>query len=141
MLRLLVPVDGSEAPLKGIDHLIAKAGWYCETPEIHLINVQPALPMDVTRFISRDELRKYHLEEGMKELATARAKLDAAGLKYVFHIDVGDTAETITHYTRDKQIDLILLGTRALGAVAGMLLGSSATKIVREAEAPVLLVR
>ena len=141
MLQLLVPVDGSEASLKGIDHLVATSGIYRDTPGIHLVNVQAPLPSDVTRFISRDEVRNYHLEEGAKELEAAKAKLDAAGLKYVFHIDIGDTAETIARYARDHRIDQIILGTRGLGAMAGMLLGSVATKIVRESPAPVLLVR
>lgn len=141
MLRLLLPVDGSEPSLRAIDHLIGKLGWYREPPEIHLINVQPALPTHVTQFISRDEMRKFHIEEGTMALAAARAKLDAAGLRHEFHIDTGDEAETIARYSKDKQVDLIVLGTRALGNMAGMLLGSVATKIIRETEAPVLLVK
>lgn len=141
MLRLLLPVDGSEPSLRPIDHLIGKLGWYREPPEIHLINVQPALPSHVTQFISRDEMRKYHDEEGMKALAAARAKLDAAGLRHDVHIGTGDEAETIARYSKDNKIDLILLGTRALGPMAGMLLGSVATKIIRETDTPVLLVK
>ena len=140
-MRLMLPVDGTPAALKGVDHVIAVAGWYRDIPEIHLVNVQAALPGDVTRFVRSDEVRSYHLEEGAKELAAARSKLDAAGLRYVAHVDVGSTAEMLARYAREHGIDLVVLGTRGLGSVAGMLLGSVATKIVRESPAPVMLVR
>jgi nucleotide-binding universal stress UspA family protein len=141
MLRILVPMDGSEASMKAIEHLIGKRGWFGETPEVHLINVQTAFPSDVTFFLKRDEVRAYHQEQGMKALAEAQSRLDAAGMRHFDHVDVGDVGEMIARYTVEKRIDLILLGTRALGAVAGILLGSVASKIVREAAAPVLLVK
>ena len=141
MLRILVPLDGSENSLKSIEHLIGRRGWYSGTPEIHLINVQTPLPGNVTRFISHEEIRQYHLEEGMTILAAAKAKLDAAGMSHVLHVDVGDAAETIAHYVQEKQIDMIMLGTRGLGSVAAVLLGSVATKIIHQTEVPVLLLR
>jgi nucleotide-binding universal stress UspA family protein len=51
------------------------------------------------------------------------------------------TAATIAGYAADEKIDLIIMGTRGRGAVAHLLLGSVAEKVVRMAPCPVLTVR
>ena len=40
MLKMLLPVDGSEACSKAISQFISILGWYKELPIIHLLNVQ-----------------------------------------------------------------------------------------------------
>lgn len=141
MLRFLVPVDGSETSLRAIDHLIKTLAWYKEGPEVHLINVQPALHGDVSMFVDKEQIRRFHHEEGLKALAAAREKLDAGGVNYVFHIGVGDPAHVIAHYAREKEMDEIFMGTRGLGSVGSLLLGSVATKVLHLTEIPVLLVK
>lgn len=48
--------------------------------------------------------------------------------------------ETI-RYARENEIDLIVLGTHGRGAIAHMLMGSTAEKVVRKAPCPVLTVK
>ncbi|WP_333839089.1 universal stress protein [Pelomicrobium sp.] len=142
MPKLLVPVDGSENSLRAVDFVIKKAGWYREPVEIHLLNVQPPIVSgNVTMFISQDQLNDYYQEEGLKALASARAKLDAARVPYKHHILVGDPAEMITRFARERGCDQILMGTRGLGAIGSLLLGSVATKVIHLADVPVLLVK
>ena len=47
----------------------------------------------------------------------------------------------IVRYARDSNIDLLVLGTHGRGAIAHMLMGSVAEKVVRKAQCPVLTVR
>lgn len=47
----------------------------------------------------------------------------------------------IVRYARQNEIDLIVLGTHGRGAIAHMLMGSTAEKVVRKAPCPVLTVR
>jgi nucleotide-binding universal stress UspA family protein len=110
--------------------------------EVHLLNVQPPIVSgNVTMFIKREQLEEYYRDEGLKALAEPRRRLDAAAVSYTFHIGVGDPAETIAKYAHDKQCDQIVMGTRGMGRVAGMLLGSVATKVIHLSAVPVLLVR
>lgn len=51
------------------------------------------------------------------------------------------TAAAVVHYARDLSIDLIVVGTRGRGAVAHVLMGSVAERVVRTAPCPVLTVR
>jgi nucleotide-binding universal stress UspA family protein len=142
MAKLLVPVDGSENSLRAVDFVIKKAGWYREPVEIHLLNVQPPIVSgNVTMFISQDQLNDYYQEEGLKALESARRKLEAAKVPYQHHILVGDPAEMIARFARERGCDQILMGTRGLGAIGSLLLGSVATKVIHLADVPVLLVK
>lgn len=51
------------------------------------------------------------------------------------------TAAAIVQYARDLAIDLVVVGTNGRGAVAHLLMGSVAERVVRSAPCPVLTVR
>ena len=51
------------------------------------------------------------------------------------------TAVAIVQYARDLDIDLIVVGTHGRGAMAHLLMGSVAERVVRTANCPVLTVR
>lgn len=50
-------------------------------------------------------------------------------------------AEAIVAYARDAAVDLIIMGTHGRGAMAHLLMGSVAERVVRTAPCPVLTVR
>ncbi len=143
MLKLLVPVDGSEHSDHTIDHLLKNMNWYKGGAEIHLLNVQHTMPYGsrVSSVIGHDKINEYHHDEGMAALKTAMQKLDAAKVKYHYHIGVGEEAEIIVKYAEEKACDQIVMGTRGMGSVSNMLLGSVATKVIHLAKVPVLLVK
>jgi nucleotide-binding universal stress UspA family protein len=141
MLRILVAVDGSESSDRAVSHLLKKLEWYREKPEIHLLNVQTALPADVSRFIAAEQLEGFHRERGEEALASARRILDAAGVAYVTHIGVGEPAHVIAHYAGERKVDQIVMGTRGLGSVAGLVMGSVTGKVLSLTDVPVLLIK
>ena len=143
MLKFLVAVDGSEPSGRAIDHLIRQVGVLKEPPEIHLLNVQHPLPYGsrVSSVVGHDKIAQFHREEGMVALKTAMRKLDAAGIKYHHHIGVGVEAEIICQYAKEKGCDQIIMGTRGLGSVSNLVLGSVATKVIHLSPVPVLLVK
>ena len=52
-----------------------------------------------------------------------------------------DPAEAILEVARTRQSDVIVMGSRGLGRIAGMVLGSTSQKVVSHAPCPVLIVR
>jgi len=143
MLKLLVPTDGSESSSRAVDYLIKNIGWIKDGAEIHLLNVQHQIPYGnrVSSAIGPDKLAQYHQEEGTAALTSARQKLDAAKLKYHYHIGVGSEAEVICQYATEKGCDQIVMGTRGLGAMSNLVLGSVATKVIHLSPVPVMLVK
>jgi nucleotide-binding universal stress UspA family protein len=80
----------------------------------------------------------------------ARKRLDealasgngAAGIKVSAVVMMSATpAAAIVEYADEQRIDLIVMGTHGRGAVAHLLLGSVAEKVVRTAHCPVMTVR
>jgi len=142
MLRVLLPVDGSEESLRATDHLIRQAGLLRTPLEVHLLNVQVALRQGVSSFVASEQVESYHREEGEKALAKARAKLDAAGVNYQTHITVGEEpGAVIARYAEENKCEQLVMGTRGLGSVAGALLGSVTTQAISLVKVPVLLVK
>jgi len=53
----------------------------------------------------------------------------------------GSIAATIDRVAREEHVEHIIMGTRGLGGVRGLLLGSIATQLLHLADAPVTLVK
>ncbi|PTQ82632.1 universal stress protein [Nitrosomonas ureae] len=141
MLKILLPVDGSDNSDKTVSEFIQLLDWYKEKPELHLLNVQYPLDGNVSLFINQSDITQYHQEEGLKSLQSARDLLDQAGISYQHHITVGSPAEMIVRFAVEKQYDQIVMGPRGKGGIQGMLLGSVTNKVMQLSNLPVLLVR
>lgn len=141
MLKILLPVDGSDVSNKAVADFIKLLDWYRETPEIHLLNVQLPLHGDICMFIDKDNIKQYHREEGLKALQASRDLLQLAGITCQLHILVGDPAEMIERCAIEKQCNQIVIGPRGLGSVKGLLLGSVTNKVMQLSTIPVLLVK
>ncbi len=143
MLKVLVPVDGSACSGRVVDFLIKQLGAFKDGVEIHLLNVQRPIPYGsrVSAVVGHDKITQYHQEEGMAALKSAMHQLDGARVKYHHHIGVGDEADIISKYANDKGCDQIFMGTRGLGSISSLLLGSVATKVIHLSPVPVLLVK
>ncbi|MBI5006931.1 MAG: universal stress protein [Nitrosomonadales bacterium] len=141
-MKVLIPVDGSAAADRAVAHVIASVAWLKETPQIHLLNVQWKLAAgNVKLFISQDTINDYYREQGMIALTEARAKLDAAGLAYSYHIAIGTPAEAIVQAAQEQQVDQIVISAHGQGTLSNVLLGSVASKVAHLAPVPVLLVK
>lgn len=139
MQRVLVPVDGSEHSHEAIRFVIAMSAAFKSAPEIHLLNVQHPLPGTIKGVA--ELARQFHQEEGAAALAVARKLLDEAGMAHQWHISVGDVAASIRQVVTERGCDHVVMGTRGMGSVRNMLLGSVATKVLHVLDVPVTLVK
>lgn len=143
MLRILVPMDGSDNALRAVGFALDKLKAHCDDAlELHLLNVQPSIPNgDVRLFISEEQIKAYQMEEGEKALAAGKKILDQAKVSYTAHVCIGHVAQTIAEFAKNKQCDTIILGTRGLGSVMNLIMGSVATKVIHLTDVPVVLVK
>lgn len=140
-MRVLIPIDGSAGSLAALDRLLEKAAWFSTPLEVHLLNVQRPLPQDIGRFIGSEDLHQLHHDRGMECLGPARERLTNKGVAGNCHVVIGDAAETIVHFARQQQCELIAIGTRGLGSLPGLLLGSVTTRVLHLADMPVLALK
>jgi len=141
-MKILVPVDGTESANRAVDHVIASRAWLKEVPQILLLNVQWKIASgNVKLFINQQTIDDYYREHGNAALAAARARLDAAGMAYSYHISVGVPSSAIVAYAAEHKVDQIVLGAGEQRTLAALLLGSVVDKVLHLATVPVVLIK
>src|SRR5690554_6452663 len=142
--KILVPFDGStsaEEAIRKAAELAALTGG-----EIVLLTVYRHHSMLEASFSmvrpsdpgNMDEILRRHAQE-VAEHGKAIAR-EAGAERVRAFIKSGPPARTIVAWVKDKEIDLIVLGSRGLGSVEGYLLGSVSHKVTGLAKCPVLVV-
>ena len=151
MTKILMPVDGSDhdamtASLLG-DLFGGKSDTMVEV--LHVAHrVFPTYTADEVGFVpvipSAAEMEQW--EKGIREdaemivKAAERAVLNA-GLSASTRIAWGAAPEVIERVAEEDAIDLIAMGSRGSGQIAGLFLGSVSDRVLHRAKVPVLIVR
>lgn len=143
-MRILLPVDGSEHSARVVKHAVRLKDWLREKLEVQLVNVQPPIPVKDLLLEGRPS-EVHRLEEplraeGARLLAGAQAALSTAGIEHQSHVEIGEPALVIARMAETHHCGMIVMGTHGRGAVASLVLGSVAAKVVHLSPVPVLLV-
>lgn len=142
MQNILVPIDGSEPALRALKVAVKMAQKQSEDYKLHLLNVQPPLVSNnAARFFTADVLKSYYDETGEEALNDAKSYLATLDISYQAYVEVGPVVEIVKKYVAQKKCDHIVMGTRGLGAMPGLLLGSVTTKVLNAVDIPVTLVK
>lgn len=144
MRKILVPMDGSGSAMRALACALT-FGNVLKEGEIHLLNVRLPL-MDFDMATGGDpsvveQASELHLAAGTRLLEGAITLLDRAEVRHIEAVRMGEPAACIAEYARDNHCDAIVMGTRGLGPVAGLVMGSVAMKVVHLVEIPVTLVK
>ncbi len=78
---------------------------------------------------------------GMRLLAPYVDTLRRVGIDVEPEVLEGPGPKAILNVAETRDADLIVVGSRGLGAVRGLLLGSVSERVIRLAKCPVLVVR
>lgn len=142
MLKVLLPVDGSDASARATEKLVQMLGWCKDPPQVDLVAVHLPVPRfpNMGIVVSDEMIQRYYDEECARMLAASKSILEAAGVKYAVHLRVGPVAESIVEQATKSQSDMIYMGTRGMTALSNMVLGSVATRVLHLARIPVVLV-
>ena len=138
--NILVAVDLGDSSTAAVERALAMAGG---TSRITLMHVIPGVPLGAPRYM-------YHMMEPEYQRQVARdawrriaeiIPADATGSQRVHaRVVTGDPAETISRVAAEASADLILMGVRARSAIGRLVFGSTAARVIRKAERPVLAV-
>ncbi len=142
MLKVLIPVDGSKNSERAVAYAIDFVANSKAPVELHALNVQlPIVSGGVRMFFKHEDIEAYYQDNGREALRATRERLDQAGQAYTQHVRVGPIGETIAAYAKEQHCDHIIMGTRGLGSISGMVLGSVASKVLHVSDLPVTLVK
>lgn len=141
MTNVLVPIDGSPAATRAVAW-VAKVLGAQANARVHLVHVQPPVDAwEVKSHLGSDDIARFQQEAAASVLTPATATLRASGLQVEAHSLVGDIASSIADRVTALGCDSVVMGTRGLGAVQGLLLGSTATKVIHLVDVPVTLIK
>jgi nucleotide-binding universal stress UspA family protein len=142
MRTVLIPFDGSESSKRALQYAIDFASEYGRL-SIHLLNVQdpPVVYGDYLTASLLESLGQAALRAADEALIGAREMLDRASLSYTAHTVLGGVAEQVVKAVEHNRCDTVIMGTRGMGAISNLLMGSTATRVVHAVAVPVLLVK
>ncbi len=128
-LKILTPVDGSPASLRAVDFALEMLS---RNPggSLVLLNVQnvgSVDPIGVAAMAPPDWFQDVASRASDEALKGALGKCKEG--------------KTISEVAREEGVGQIVMGTRGLGGIQGLLLGSVATQVIHLAEVPVTLIK
>jgi nucleotide-binding universal stress UspA family protein len=124
-----------------LQYLVERLRKDSEDADIDVLHVQLPLP-DVLPYTADSRvLARARDEEAETATSWAHDLLERSGLHHKIEIETGDPAQQITRYAREHECDEIVMGTRGLGTLKGLVVGSVAQKVMHLSDRPVLLVK
>jgi nucleotide-binding universal stress UspA family protein len=133
--RILVGVDGSDNSLRAVQKAAEIASIF--HAEISLLNViQPGESGYYTGMPTTDVAERV---KGEDKLYRAKIACEEAGLTPELKVMLGNPAEVILDLS-EKGYDLVVVGTRGIGALARFIMGSVSIRVVQFSKTPVMVV-
>jgi nucleotide-binding universal stress UspA family protein len=140
MKKVLVATDGSASAAEAVRFGIELAAEHeAEVIFVHVVPEVDVVPVAV--FGMTGAFPHEPSPEDRALLDDAAALAAEHGVVCTTALLKGDTVEEIVAFADSHDVDLIVVGTRGHGAIAGALLGSVSRGILRETKRPVLVVR
>ncbi len=141
-MKVLLTTDGSKYALDAIESFVSRLTWFRDAPAIDLVHVH--LPIPVGRAVAwagKEAVERYYAEEAAEALAPAEELLTRREIAFHAVKLVGEPGHEIVRHAEAAGCDLIVVGTRGHGAMANLVMGSVATKVIAGARVPVLVIR
>jgi nucleotide-binding universal stress UspA family protein len=138
-VRALVPLDGSSHAFRAVSFLLSSQDWLGQL-HVDLVHVRPAPTVWEALLPAEPAPEEWGSLEAERATRDARAALHAAATSYQLHEATGETAAQIVRLAGVLSSELIVMGTRGLGAVHHALIGSVAMKVALASAVPVVLV-
>lgn len=121
--KILVPVDGSVGGCKAVDEALFFAEK-CDA-ELDFVYVASNINKDIPSHIVFERIW-----EKLSDSRKARK-----------HVKSGHIARSILEVAEEEGSDMIIMGSRGLGLLKGVLIGSVSQKVIEEAKIPVMVIK
>jgi nucleotide-binding universal stress UspA family protein len=142
MHKVLVPIDGSDSSMRALQYAIRLAKENATT-ELHIVNAHepPIVYGEIAVYLSEEKAREFQRQHSEDILKPAIEMARVAGIRFATDILVGNIAKVISRRAEEIGCDSIIMGTHGMGAIANLLMGSIATKVIHLTHLPVTLVK
>ena len=140
MRKVLLAVDGSEHSDQAAHYIVEFVKEHGPI-DIHVANVEPEPIAWQTHGMEEKAIDAHLTARAHQSMKSAREILTAAGAPHHSHIGRGEVAQTLLTLADKLGCDAIVMGTRGLGAVSGIAMGSVTRKVLHLTRLPVVCVK
>jgi nucleotide-binding universal stress UspA family protein len=137
--RILVPLDGSPSSWKAFRKALLLAEH--DKSQVVALSVEERMPQYAATIDEVQETKEELNGFFNKILAQAKDLAQEQNVPLSVEVKMGHAAQTITHYAKEKEVDLIAMGHVGHSGVLGLLMGSTTDRVVEDAHCDVLVVR
>lgn len=135
--RILVPVDGSQNSMRGLDRAISIAkSSGAEITGFYVFHLPFAAGIKYTQ-----SMKKKAEDKAVKAIGPAMRKAQQAGAVFKYKTGGGDTGEQIVKFADKGKFDMIVIGARGLSGTKEKFLGSVSNYVMHKAKTPVMVVK
>jgi len=140
---ILVPVDGSQNSLAALAHAVTIARSF--NAEISILCVS-ALSQQVPSY---EQVKGTKIPANSSKDPASFAKTIIAealkqvpeGIRVQQYNEIGEPRIVITEFAQHNKCDMIVIGSRGLGTIASLLIGSVSSYVVKHSKCPVLVAK
>ena len=129
-------MDGSKNSMRGLDEAIYLARQ-CHA----IITGLYVVPTSNSTDSQISHLEKYLLDNASKFMSKAKTRAAQNGIIFDDAIIHGDEGPKIISYANNKSYDIIVIGSRGMGSIKEMFLGSTSNYVLHKSKIPVLIVK
>ncbi len=135
--KVLVPIDGSKTSFRGL----TKAIQFAKQNDADLIGLY-VIKTNTTELQSIASLITRSLKKKYKEfMRMAKRKCSQNKIRFLDVIAYGDEGPKIVDYAKKQKCDMIIMGSRGMGSIREMFLGSTAHYVLDKSKIPVMIVK
>jgi len=136
--KILVAVDGSEHSMRAAEYAVGLVGLV--GAEIILTHCHKPFPVLLGEPYFQKAINKIN-EAAQELMAPYAALLRQNEIPHSDRIMDGSPAEIISSVAKIEKVDIIIMGSRGLNDLEGLLLGSVTHRVLKTAPCPVLVIR
>lgn len=137
--NILLAVDGSEHALHAA-HVASSLAKAMNSQTLRIVVAYETIPVHLGEPYMQEAINA-RLNETEQIMQKAVEAVGAVSAEIHTELIEGDPAEVIIEVAKTRDSNVIVMGSRGLGKLAGLLLGSTSQKVVSHAPCPVLIVR
>lgn len=141
MKKLLVAVDGSGASLRALKAAAALAKLTGGSLRLVHALEEPRVYGEIAVYVTPAKMAALQRAHSEAILERAEAELKGAGVPFTREVLEGPIGRIIAEHAERSGCDAIVMGRHGESAIADMLMGSVAMKVLHASKLPVLLVR
>jgi nucleotide-binding universal stress UspA family protein len=137
--NILLAVDGSDHALHAAQ-VAASLAKAMKSQTLRIVIAYETIPVHLGEPYMQEAINA-RLNETEQIMQKAVQAVGAVPAEIHTELIEGDPAEVIVEVAQTRESNVIVMGSRGLGKLAGLLLGSTSQKVVSHAPCPVLIVR